>query len=107
MLELNAEGVGQFQPSGWSAATTLGQEGQNVLTLKALGVCGNNPVDGGPPGPGKLKSCGASPANEGVTATRSKPEAGAEMLPLLLLLRQEIDEARILAKVVEVGVALE
>jgi len=40
---LNAEGVGQFQPSGWSAATTLGQERQNVLTLKALGVCGNNP----------------------------------------------------------------
>ena len=49
----------------------------------------------------------ARPANEGVTGTRSKPEAGAEMLPLLLLLRQEIDEARILAKVVEVGVALE
>ena len=53
------------------------------------------------------KVAARDPPNEGVTATRSKPEAGAEMLPLLLLFRQEIDEARIQAKVVEVGVALE
>jgi len=39
----NAEGVRQFQPKVWSAATTLGSKMNNGQTLKALGLCGNNP----------------------------------------------------------------
>jgi len=32
----NAEGVGEFQPSGWSAATTLGNRTEFRVTLKGL-----------------------------------------------------------------------
>jgi hypothetical protein len=38
----NADGVGEFEPSGWSVATTLATSYKQT-TLKALGLSGINP----------------------------------------------------------------
>jgi len=44
LLICTPKAFANFQPSGWSAATTLGTKNyKNPTTLKGLGMCENNP----------------------------------------------------------------